>query len=264
MSVADARRGAPTILAALALAAGAAAAEAQSLESRVAAAPDGWVRFEYEARPGVCGNGSWIAFEGEEGRAWTRRGGSCDCICEEGPIRVEMRLRGGEPVDLDAEVGGTWPDRDDVTDLGVVPPAEAAEYLFTLAERSRTEAGEEAVFPATLARGVESWPRLLEIARSDARTDTRRQAVFWLGQEASERATEGLTSIIEDDDELEVREHAVFALSQRDESRAVDALIRIARAHPEPALRKRAIFWLGQRGDDPRVLDFLEELLAGG
>lgn len=261
MSGARARRLAPAVVTALALGAGAAAA--QSLESRVASAPDGRVRFEYEARPGVCGNGRWITFGDEDGRVYTR-GGRCDCVCEQGPVRVEMRVRDGEPLDLDAEVGGTWPDRDDVTDLGVVSPAEAADYLFSLAERSRTEAGEDAVFPATLARGVEAWPRLLEIARSEARTDTRRQAVFWLGQEASERATEGLTSIIEDEDELEVREHAVFALSQRNETTAVDALIRIARRHPEPELRKRAIFWLGQRGDDPRVIDFLEELLAGG
>lgn len=265
MSGADGRRLAPAIVAVLALGAGATAAAAQNLETRVAAAPDGWVRFEYEARPGVCGNGSWITFGDEDHRYVGRRNGSCDCTCEEGPVRVEMRVRNGEPVDLDAEVGRRgWRERDDVTDLGVVPPAEAADYLFTLAERSRTEAGEDAVFPATLARGVEAWPRLLEIARSEARTDTRRQAVFWLGQEASERATEGLTSIIDDDDELEVREHAVFALSQRNEETAVDALFRIARSHPEPDLRKRAIFWLGQRGDDPRVLDFLEELLTGG
>jgi len=264
MSGRDAGRLAPAIVAALALATGVAGAAAQSLESRVASAPDGWVRFEYEARPGVCGNGRWIDV-GEDGRRstgdWNR---GCDCACEEGPVRIEMRVRDGEPQDLDAEVGRVWRERDDVTDLGVVPPDEAAEYLFSLAESSRTEAGEEAVFPATLARGVEAWPRLLEIARGGARTDVRRQAVFWLGQEASERATEGLTSIIDDEDELEVREHAVFALSQRDETTAVDALIRIARAHPEPALRKRAIFWLGQRGDDPRVLDFLEDLLTGG
>ena len=268
MSGADARRLAPTTMAALAtalaLGAGAAGVEAQALASRVASAPDGWVRFEYESRPGVCGNGDWITFNDEEGRVYGRRGGSCDCVCEEGPIRVEMRVRDGEPLDLEAEVGGTWRERENVTDLGVVPPDEAADYLLSLAERSRTEAGEEAIFPATLARGVETWPRLLEIARSAALTDTRRQAVFWLGQEASERATEGLTSIIDDEDELEVREHAVFALSQQNQTRAVDALIRIARAHPEPALRKRAIFWLGQRGDDPRVLDFLEELLTGG
>ncbi len=235
----------------------------QSLESRVATAPDGWVRFAYEARPGVCGHGDWVTFNDGERRV-RRGGGSCDCVCEEGPVRIEMRVRDGVPVDLDADVGGTWRARDDVTDLGVVPPAEAAEYLLALAERARSDVGEDAIFPATLARGVETWPRLLEIARGEARMDVRRQAVFWLGQEASERATEGLTSIIDDEDDLEVREQAVFALSQRSEPDALDALIRIARAHPEPRLRKRAIFWLGQRGDDPRVLDFLEELLAGG
>lgn len=218
----------------------------QTLASRVAAAPDGYVRFQYEARPGVYGNGH--------------------CACEEGPVRIEMRVENRVVRDLDAEVGGSWGERSGtVTALGDVPPTEAADYLLTLAESSRTDAAEDAIFPATIARGVEAWPRLLRIARNDdARGEARRQAVFWLGQEASERATEGLESIIQDEEELEVRKSAVFALSQRREEAAVDALIRIARDHQEPELRKKAIFWLGQRGEDPRVLALFEELLAGG
>jgi HEAT repeat protein len=177
-----------------------------------------------------------------------------------------MRLDGGMIQDIDTEVGGSWRERSGaITDLGVVPPEEAADYLLTLAESSGDEAAEDAIFPATIARGVETWPRLLQIARNDdAREDVRTQAVFWLGQQASQRATEGLVSIIEDEDELEVRETAVFALSQRDEEMAVDALIRIAREHREPQLRKQAIFWLGQRAEDPRVLTLFEEILTGG
>lgn len=234
----------------------------QDLSGRVATAPDGWVRMTYEAREGVCGNGRWISFDNDQVRVdhEGRR-----IVCEEGPVRVELEVRRGEVVDLDAMVAGEWEARNGiVTDLGVVDPAAAVDVLFELAESANRSVAEEAIFPATLARGVETWPRLLSLARGDAHSDVRRQAVFWLGQEASDRATEGLTSIIDDEDELEVREHAVFALSQREESSAIDALMEVARSHPEPELRRKAIFWLGQKGDDPRVLALLEEILTGG
>lgn len=269
MSLLRGRRGGGWLCAWLVVvAAPGAAARGQDLGDRIARAPDGYVRFTYEARPGVCGNGRSISVRDDDPRRREdelRRSRDWDWECEEGPIRAELRVRGGVVRDLDIEVGGIRDSRSgQVTDLGDVPPAIAAEYLFRLAETGPPEVGKDALFPATIARGVVAWPRLLEIARGGAETRVRRQAVFWLGQEAGERATAGLTSIIADDDELEVREHAVFALSQRPEPGAVDALIAIARDNREPMLRKRAIFWLGQHGDDPRVLDFLEELLRGG
>lgn len=238
----------------------------EAIARQVARAPDGWVRFTYEPRPGVCGNGRYISVDRDGGRIWMRgAGGDCDCACEEGPARIEMRVRDGAVRDLDLDVGGTWRSRTgEVTDLGEVEPGAAADYLLDLAETGRSEAAEDALFPATIARGVEAWPRLLGIARADGpRRDVRKQAVFWLGQEASERATEGLESIIESDEEIEVREHAVFALSQRPDEEAVTALLRVARTNPEPRIRKKAIFWLGQH-DDPRVLALFEELLTGG
>lgn len=242
----------------LAVPTGAAApAAAQSLAERVRGAPDGLARMEFEAREGVCGNGRNIQRVSREG--------TCRCACEEGPVRVEMRVRRGEVTGLELRVGGVRDEPEgQVTDLGAVRPAEAADFLLDLAERGPETPGKRAVFAATLARGVEAWPRLLEIARgSSVPRETRRAAVFWVGQEAGERATEGLESVIRDADELEVREHAVFALSRQKNERAVEALIRIARANPEPRLRKRALFWLGQRADDPRVLALFEEILAG-
>lgn len=242
----------------LAAATGAAApAAAQSLTERVRGAPDGLVRMEFEAREGVCGNGHNIQRVSREG--------TCPCACEEGPVLLEMRLRGGEVRDLELRVGGAWDEADDrVTELGAVPPSEAADFLLDVAARGPEAAGKRAVFAATLARGVEAWPRLLEIARdSSVPRETRRAAVFWVGQEAGERAADGLESVIRDAGELEVREHAVFALSQHKSERAVEALIRVARTNPEPRLRKRALFWLGQRADDPRVLDLFEQILVG-
>lgn len=250
----------PTAVATLLLWAGTTGSgAAQELDRRISEAPDGWVRLAFEARPGVCGDGEEIWIRDEH----RSRGGR---ECEEGPVRLELRVRSGRVQRFDARVGGTPGARGEpVTDLGMAPPEAAATWLLELAVVAEEEIGEEAAFAATLARGVEVWPDLLRIARDDdVPKGTRSSAVFWLGQEAAEAATAGLSSIIEDEGELEIREHAVFALSQRPEPAAVAALIRVARSNPEPELRKHAIFWLGQRAEDPRVLDLFEELLIGG
>ncbi|MCG8467689.1 MAG: HEAT repeat domain-containing protein [Gemmatimonadetes bacterium] len=234
--------------------------EAQELGERVRRAPDGWVRFMFEGREGICGHErGGISFRRDRDHDYG------DWTCEEGPVRVELRVRDARIRDIDVEVAGGWDRRSGVvTDLGAVSPREASDALFDIAETAEEDVAKDAIFPATMGRGVESWPRLLEIARGHRSRDVRRQAVFWLGQEASERATEGLTSIIEDDGELEVREHAIFALSQRhEEPAAFETLMRLARSSPEPSLRRTAIFWLGQ-SDDPRVLELLEEILTRG
>jgi HEAT repeat protein len=106
------------------------------------------------------------------------------------------------------------------------------------------------------------WPVLLRIARrTELPLETRRQAVFWLGQAAGEAATRGLDSLVTDGGgELEVRKQAVFALSQRPADEGVPALIRIARSNPHGELRKTALFWLGQ-SEDPRAIALFEEIL---
>jgi len=106
------------------------------------------------------------------------------------------------------------------------------------------------------------WPELLRIARDPAiPLDTRRQAVFWVGQAAGEAAGHGLDSVVVDNrGDLEIRKQAVFALSQRPDQQSVPALIRIARANPPAELRKTALFWLGQ-SEDPRALQLFEEIL---
>lgn len=236
----------------------AAPASAQTLERRVAEAPDGWVRFAFEVREGVCGRRGGIHVSGHDGR--------CDCDCEPGPMWVDLEVVGGEVERLEASVGPEPEPREGrITDVGRVEPTEATAFLLDLAERARGKVGEDAIFPAVVARDVVTWPRLLEIARQ-ARIprSTREAAVFWVGQAASEKAVEGLESVIRDEGELEVRKHAVFALSRHESGRALDALLEVARTSPEPELRKSALFWLGRRADeDPRVLALFEEILGG-
>lgn len=101
---------------------------------------------------------------------------------------------------------------------------------------------------------------LIELARNHRNTRVRRDAVFWLGQRAGDKAAAELERVIDEDPEDDVREHAVFAVSQLPRERSVPILIKLVKTHDRPAVRKRAMFWLAQTGD-PRALDLIEEIL---
>jgi HEAT repeat protein len=235
-----------------------AALPAQTLVQRIRGAGDGTVRLSFAARPGVCGhaNGISIMDHDDEDDDWVSD-------CDYGPVRVSLRMRGGKVSEATTRVAGHWRSASaGATDLGLVPARDASDALLTLARAADEDAGDELITAATLADSVVVWPELLRMARdSELPLETRKQAVFWLGQAAGEAATRGLDSIAVDDrGELEVREQAVFALSQRPPDEGVPALIRIARANPHPELRKKALFWLGQ-SEDPRALTLFEEIL---
>jgi hypothetical protein len=232
---------------------------AQSLAQRVQGAGDGTVRLSFAAREGVCSRGPGsitILDDDDENEEW-------ESDCERGPVRVSLRMQGGRVADSETYVGGRWrAGRGRVTDLGLVPSQEAADLLLALAPQVSDDDGGELVTAATLADSAVVWPQLLRMARDDKiREETRRQAVFWLGQAAGAAATKGLDSIAGDSGgEIEIRKQAVFALSQRPADEGVPILIRIARSNRHPELRKTALFWLGQ-SEDPRALTLFEEIL---
>ena len=79
-------------------------AQAQSLEKRIAAAPDGSVRFSFSARPGVFGNGrnsiSWGCDQGncrhrQVDDNWDSDDHDWDAPCDSGPVRVALRKSSG-------------------------------------------------------------------------------------------------------------------------------------------------------------------------
>jgi hypothetical protein len=245
------------LAAALALLLLPAAAGAQTLAQRAETLRDGTLRLSFAARLGVCGNGghSITIVSHDEDSEW-------ESDCRPGPVRVSLRVRGGRVAGAHTYVGGRWrPPEGKTTDLGLVPARQAAAELLALVEQHRADA-EELVTAATLADSAVVWPVLLRIARrTELPLETRRQAVFWLGQAAGEAATRGLDSLVTDSGgELEVRKQAVFALSQRPADEGVPALIRIARSNPHAELRKTALFWLGQ-SEDPRAIALFEEIL---
>ncbi|MCA9737966.1 MAG: HEAT repeat domain-containing protein [Gemmatimonadetes bacterium] len=233
-----------------------AGAGAQSLEEAVRGV-DGDVHFSYDARPGVrsCGRGDDLSWSWN----WTDRGDRRRCV--QGPIQVELRLEDGRVVRLRAGIEGAGEPAGGRA-LGHFPPQEAADWLLDLVDRVDPRQAGRALQAAVLADGVETWPRLLAFARDRERpSSVRKDAVFWLGQEASDAALDGLTGLATDDPELEVRKAAVFALSQRDPDEAIPPLSDIALAEGDPELRSSAFFWLAQI-DDPRVLEVFERVLG--
>lgn len=102
---------------------------------------------------------------------------------------------------------------------------------------------------------------LIRMAKSDADTGVREQALFWVAQKAGKKAVATLKDAVENDPELGVKKKAVFALSQLPKDEAVPELLHVAQTNPDPAVRKDAIFWLGQT-QDPRALAYFEQILG--
>ena len=87
-------------------------------------------------------------------------------------------------------------------------------------------------------------------------------ALFWAGEAGM--SSDEVLQIYRTAEDPELREQAIFVLTQvADDAEAVDALMEVARSEENPELRQRAIFWLGE-SDDPRVPEFLMEILRGG
>ena len=229
--------------------------EGQSLATRIKAAGDATIHLSFAARPEICGGGGNIEFrDGDD------RDAEWESDCQQGPVLVSLRMRGGRVASADTHVGGRWKEGTGAVDLGLVSAPEAARILLDLAVPAGEQGG-HLVAAATMADSAVVWPTLLQLARNlQVTEDTRRQAVFWLGQAAGAEATRGLDSVVRDGGELEVRKQAVFALSQRPSDEGVPALIRVVRTSREPELVRTALFWLGQ-SDDPRALTLFQESL---
>lgn len=244
--------------------------QGQDAIQRLAQARDGRVRFTFTLRPEVCGSGQniWRTRDGSSRTSWGNRDSrdvEYDVDCDSGPGRIVIDKDGGAVEDLRFHVGGRWRAGTQVTDLGQLGTRDAAALLLSIARSNDGKAGRNAVFPLTLIDSVQVWRDLMQLARDDSRPrETRKQAVFWLGQLAEGPATAGLDELVgEAALDRDVREQAIFALSQRPRDEGIPALVKVVRTSRDPQLRKKALFWLGQSGD-PRALQLIEELLAKG
>ncbi len=230
---------------------------AQSVAQRVDAVHDGTVRLAYAARPGVCGNGdggvSITGRHGDGGQYWGAR------VCETGPVRVSIGRSEGRTISVRKYVGGRWATSADVTDLGVVDATEAARYLLSVAPSLGGHNANEAISAAAIADATTIAPELTRLVQNgDAPIDTRKDALFWLGE--SDIGVAEFARLYDRSQPFALREQWTFVLSQRHEDPALDKLIEIAREDSDVEIRKRAMFWLGQ-SRDPKAIQFLHDLI---
>lgn len=259
----------PALAAVLALAC-TANAGAQSIEQKVKARNDGVVELIFASKPGVCGDGRTFISTGtdDEGRhstftqsnsGFSTTTGSTNYRsreCDQGPVRVELRVRNGEVVEVDTYVGGT-----------TIPAANtsaraATDYLLTLAETAgSSNIAKHALLPALLA-DVDVSARLLQVgSNSRANREVRKSAIFWLGQSGAPIAPNGLKQLVRDNDD-EVAKSATFAVAQLRSDEGARILLEAARDDGlSSEVRKSAIFWLGQAAGEKATAG-LKDLLS--
>jgi len=177
-----------------------------------------------------------------------------------------------------------WPrGTERVTDLGTVPSSEAATYFFGLVPQIERggRGGDKSriLLPAVLADDPVALPRLISLARDDARLqETRRQAIQWIGLLGDARVVPVLVAFaraggaaptgddIDVDDEAPGKKglatSAMAALSTLENNVGVPALIDLVRTGTS-GTRAAAVFWLGQTGD-PRALAALHGVIENG
>lgn len=248
------RRALPALVAAV-LPMAAARVSAQSLADRIAAVHDGVVHMSFASRPDVCSDG--------RGSIWTTRGsyiGDGNRVCVHGPVHVTLGRADNQTISVRTRVADRWNTASSETDLGEVSSKEAARYLTTLAHTVGGHSGDQAIVAAVFADDFDPSPDLRLLVRDEnAPMDSRRQALFWLGQ--SDAPTRDLIALYERLTPFSLREHFTFVLSQRHDTESVDKLIDIAQHDRDMEIRKRAMFWLGQ-SRDPKAIKFFRDVLT--
>ena len=123
---------------------------------------------------------------------------------------------------------------------------------------------EKVLFAASESGDPESVEWLFEVAGDGGESiELRKKALFWAGEADTETGTVesrllGLYDVLP---EADLKDQLLFVYSELDTPNAIDKLFEIARDERDPELRKKALFWLGE-SDDPRVAQFLEELIS--
>ncbi len=131
-----------------------------------------------------------------------------------------------------------------------------------LAKTQEPELKKHAVFALTLTDRKEAIGELIRLAKTETNHDIRKEAIFWLGQKASQEAVGTLKDVVDKADENDdIKDSAVFAISQLPKEKSVPLLVNMARSNKSLSVRKKAMFWLGQTDSD-EALKLFEEILT--
>lgn len=155
-----------------------------------------------------------------------------------------------------------------VTELTDVSPDDSVSFLAAQVKRGGTDTvtreplAQQALAGLSQHRLDRAGTELAGFARTDARAENRKWALFWLAQRGQPGAEQTIAAALREDPDQDVREHGVFALSQLPAERSTRALIAAAEDRTLPrAQRKRAVFWLAQ-SESAGAQAYLEKVLA--
>jgi HEAT repeat protein len=232
----------------------------QSLASRVVSAADRSAQFSYPARPGVCGDGRTYISTGS-GNYGFYSSSSVE-QCQAGPVRVVVDLADRNVVALRTYVGGPSPAAEaGVTNLGTVTPADAADYLLSVASRADGRVGRDAIFAALLGEKVDATARLLAIGRDQNRPlETRRAALSGLAQSDAPQLNGIGAALVEiatnENDVQGARTQALRVLSRLDHGAGIQPLVQLASGNINSWIGRESMGVLASSGD-PRARQFL-------
>jgi hypothetical protein len=175
-----------------------------------------------------------------------------------------------------------------ISSISVRPGEPAVDALFKIYDADQNLEIRKAVVSAFANRKSErAGNRLFEIARSSDNIELRKAAINSISRRGGDKATEFLLSLYDTEKNEEVKDQIMNALgagtssffpsvnwegapgqavsiaagSRMNDERVITKMIEIARDQKAPMeRRKRAIGWLS-RSKNPKVLEFLQELL---
>lgn len=132
-------------------------------------------------------------------------------------------------------------------DLGAVPANESLQWLAGQLQPRGKLTG-DLLAAIAVHEGDAAEEKLASLAKSDPVRETRKDALFWLGQVRGESGAARIRPFLLGDPDEKVREHAAFAYSQSSAADKGAALIGQAKADPSAKVRSQAWFWLAQTG----------------
>lgn len=149
--------------------------------------------------------------------------------------------------------------------LGQAGGERAAVALDSILRRSQDRAiQDKAIFALSQNQSERAQTSLRDFAmRSDAPTELRGNAIFWLGQSGRSDATRFLLSAYQSLDERALKEKVIFSVAQNGGAEAGRWLAEIAGNRAEAIeLRKNAIFWMSQSrsGSLPELFSLYDRL----
>ena len=217
---------------------------------------DGWIGYAIDTPKGFSSCGCNL---GSDNNNITRRGD--DDLGPDGTTALLfIRMRDGRPDKFrfftpECNINGAgqtirWVDN--------VSERESVAFLKRIADNGTDHAYNGALLALTFQ--ISGTDALIDIARHNASSHVRGQALFWLSQAAGEKAAAALRDAVDNDPEESVRAKAVFGISQLPNDQSIPLLVDLMKHNRSREVRKKAAFWLGQK-NDPRALDAIEDML---